>query len=120
MSSCPLRPGNSLILPLRMPPHKSSTGLSECTNVPITHLTFDCYGTLIDWETGILNALQPLLKSHGANAGPEKILSLYVDHEARLEKGDWRPYREVLREVSAGIAKDLGVTFSFEECDALP
>ncbi|PYM45789.1 MAG: haloacid dehalogenase, partial [Candidatus Rokuibacteriota bacterium] len=40
-------------------------------------LTFDCYGTLIDWETGILATLQPILTDHGVTADPEHLLTLY-------------------------------------------
>ena len=74
-----------------------------------THLTFDCYGTLVDWETGILAALSPLLERHGASAEPREILRLYAEHEARLESGpQYRSYREILRGTVAGIAADLG------------
>ena len=86
----------------------------------ITHLTFDCYGTLIDWESGILGAVQPLLRSHGVEASPEKILRLYVTHEAELESQGWRPYREILQEVSAKIGADLGVKLSEAENSLLP
>src|SRR6266478_5586167 len=86
----------------------------------ITHLTFDCYGTLIDWESGILGAVQPLLRSHGVEALPEKILRLYVTHEAQLESKGWRPYREILRQVSAKLGADLGVKLSETENSLLP
>jgi 2-haloacid dehalogenase len=87
---------------------------------PATHLTFDCYGTLIDWETGILTALQPLLNFHKVTTEPQTILRLYVTHEARLEGGPWRPYRDILHDVCGAIGKALGVTFSRAECEALP
>jgi 2-haloacid dehalogenase len=74
----------------------------------ITHLTFDCYGTLIDWETGILRALQPLF----AKATPTDILRLYVKHEARLESGAWRLYSQILREVTSSIAQEMGVALA--------
>jgi 2-haloacid dehalogenase len=86
----------------------------------ITHLSFDCYGTLIDWESGILGALQPLLQSHGVRVEPKVILELYVKHEARLEAGPWRLYREILRLVSANIAQELGAELSEFEQNVLP
>src|SRR5258708_2620675 len=86
----------------------------------ITHLTFDCYGTLIDWESGILGAMQPLLGSHHVDAVPEEILRLYVRHEAELESKGWRLYRQILREVSARIGADLGVKLSEVENNLLP
>lgn len=84
-----------------------------------THLTFDCYGTLIDWETGILEAFRPVLARHGLPMDETVLLSLYAEHEARVEAGPYRPYREVLREVAAGIASDLGYLPSEEDLDAL-
>ena len=73
-----------------------------------THLTFDCYGTLIDWETGILRAVQPVLQRHGLMALDTAILQLYARHEAEIEAGPYVPYREVLRGVMAGLAAELG------------
>jgi len=86
----------------------------------ITHLTFDCYGTLIDWETGILRALRSLFESHGVAAAPDAILRLYVAHEARVEGLVWRPYRDILRDVTDAIAQDLGVRLSISERNLLP
>ena len=78
----------------------------------ITHLTFDCYGTLIDWETGILRALRSALDPHGVKAAPERLLQLYVVNEVRLEAQDWRPYRLVLGETVSFIGQELGVILS--------
>jgi 2-haloacid dehalogenase len=75
----------------------------------ISHLTFDCYGTLIDWERGILAATQPVLARLGASVSPEAILRSYVQHEARLEAQGWRAYREVLAGVMIALAGDFGV-----------
>lgn len=84
----------------------------------ITHLTFDCYGTLIDWERGILKALQPLIAS-SSGASPEDILRSYIRHEARWEGQEWVLYREILRGVMVGIAKDLGVSLKTGDEDTL-
>jgi 2-haloacid dehalogenase len=84
-----------------------------------THLTFDCYGTLIDWETGILNATRPVLQRHGLAVAETTILQLYAKHEAQLEAGPYRAYRAVLRGVMAGMAGELGFTPSAAEHDAL-
>ncbi len=86
----------------------------------ITHLTFDCYGTLIDWETGILGVLESLLKSHRVSVAPENILTCYSRHEAAIESQPWRPYGEVLKQTAAAIAKDFGIVFSEQECGELP
>src|SRR5438128_12690880 len=49
-------------------------------------LTFDCYGTLIDWETGIFNSLRPLIEKAGLTAkSRDEILEVYAKHEADQE-----------------------------------
>lgn len=45
-------------------------------------LTFDCYGTLIDWEAGIYDALRPILIAHGTPLEKEAVLELYAGIEA--------------------------------------
>jgi 2-haloalkanoic acid dehalogenase type II len=45
-------------------------------------LTFDCYGTLIDWETGIWQALQPWLQQHGAGFSEDTVLTVFAEHES--------------------------------------
>ena len=52
-----------------------------------THLTFDCYGTLIDWEQGILDAVLPVLVRRGVVPDPIDVLRRYVEIEAREEPG---------------------------------
>ena len=71
-------------------------------------VTFDCYGTLIDWERGILNALQPVLAPHGIDAGEDELLERYARHEAALEAGAYRPYRDVLAGSLRGLCAELG------------
>ena len=75
-----------------------------------SHLTFDCYGTLIDWESGILAALAPVLQRHGLAVAESELLQLYAKHEARQEAGPYRTYREVLQGVLGGLAADVGFT----------
>ncbi len=86
----------------------------------ISHLTFDCYGTLIDWEAGILAGIAPVLVRHGALVDEARILSSYARREAEIESGVYLPYREVLRRVMAGIASELGFTPSEAELNILP
>ena len=71
-------------------------------------LTFDCYGTLIDWETGLLEALRRALP--GASGGDkEALLESYGRHEAEAERPPYRSYREVLASSLKGVAADIGV-----------
>jgi 2-haloacid dehalogenase len=59
-------------------------------------LTFDCYGTLIDWESGILSAVRPVLAAHGRDLGDPEILRLYAELESGIERQGYEPYRTVL------------------------
>ena len=83
-------------------------------------LTFDCYGTLIDWETGIFGALKPVLAAHGKSIPDAKLLELYGEFEAEAEAGDYRPYREVLESVVRAFGQRLGFTPTKEETQSLP
>ncbi len=71
-------------------------------------LTFDCYGTLIDWETGICRALEPVFAAHGAEWAPERVLELFGELEAEAERGEYREYRAVLGAVLEGLGARLG------------
>jgi len=71
-------------------------------------LTFDCYGTLIDWEEGILEALRPVLHVHGISSTEREILELYALLERRAEEGQYRDYKSVLGLVMEGLAETLG------------
>lgn len=73
-------------------------------------LTFDCYGTLIDWETGIWQALQPLLARYGVGLTQDETLELYGELEAAAERGAYREYKIVLRQVLEGFGARLGFT----------
>src|ERR1700685_520191 len=83
-------------------------------------LTFDCYGTLIDWETGILSALRPILARHSQTIADPALLELYGELEADAEQGPFHPYREVLRSVVRNLGNRLRFTPTEEEVDALP
>jgi 2-haloacid dehalogenase len=82
-------------------------------------LTFDCYGTLIDWETGIAAALRPVLGAHGVSVPDERLLELYADLEAAAEAGPYRPYSEVLAAVVRGLGERLGFQATPEEAASL-
>jgi len=77
-------------------------------------LTFDCYGTLIDWESGILAALRPILESHRVNVSCEKMLALYAEFEARVQSANYLPYRQVLRQVM----REFGARFNFSPSES--
>ncbi|MDI6755921.1 MAG: haloacid dehalogenase type II [Thermodesulfobacteriota bacterium] len=71
-------------------------------------LTFDCYGTLIDWESGIWEALHPSLTSHHIAITRDKALQLYGELESEAERGEYHEYKAVLRMVLEGLGSRLG------------
>jgi len=83
-------------------------------------LTFDCYGTLIDWETGLLSALRRILSAHGKKIDDATVLELYGNFEQLSEQGAFRPYREVLQSVVRQFADKLGFVSTVEEARSLP
>jgi len=83
-------------------------------------LTFDCYGTLIDWETGILSALHRILSAHGKKVDDATLLKLFGDFEQRSEHGIFHPYREVLESVVRQFGIELGFTPTAEQARSLP
>jgi 2-haloacid dehalogenase len=83
-------------------------------------LTFDCYGTLINWEDGILDCLHGILAAHGKNIDDATILRLYGDFEASAEQGEYRRYREVLQSVVRQFGERLGFAPTDGEVRSLP
>jgi 2-haloacid dehalogenase len=90
-------------------------------------LTFDCYGTLVDWERGILEALGPMLRAHGAPGAPaapgaeesdDTLLERFGRLEAAAERGPFRSYRDVLREVARGFGHAGGFEPTSGEVEA--
>ena len=71
-------------------------------------ITFDCYGTLIDWEAGLTRYLRPLLEAHDCHAVDGFLLEFYGRAEAALQAGPYRPYRRILTDVLAALGERLG------------
>jgi len=83
-------------------------------------LTFDCYGTMIDWETGIFSALRPILTAHGKKITDSSLLELYSELEASAEQGEFQCYRDVLQSVVRGFGQRLGFAPTDAEVRSLP
>jgi len=71
-------------------------------------LTFDCYGTLIDWETGIRSALEKLLTASGVTWN-DRYFDHYQACEAQLEGRSYQPYRAILTEVESQLLQEAGL-----------
>ncbi len=80
--------------------------------------TFDCYGTLIDWESGMIDALKPLSDRLKTPLSRDEILQTHARHESTQQR--WTPsmrYRDVLAVVYKRIAEEWGLRVRAEECE---
>lgn len=82
-------------------------------------VTFDCYGTLINWEAGILPVLRSILIAHGQNSDDATLLKLYGDFELHGEREPFQPYRQVLAEVVGQFGKKFGFAPTTQEVRSL-
>ncbi len=82
-------------------------------------LSFDCYGTLIDWERGILAALAPVFESRAIHADDEELLEAFGRIEPEVQADEpGLAYRGILERVLAELGEDFGFPVSQEECQA--
>ncbi|CAN5805869.1 haloacid dehalogenase type II [soil metagenome] len=80
-------------------------------------LSFDCYGTLIDWETGILTELRPWAAGHGLEARPDELLAAFGATETAVEsEHPTMRYPDVLGLVLERIGARFGIAASPDEC----
>jgi 2-haloacid dehalogenase len=77
-------------------------------------LTFDCYGTMIDWESGIFSALRPILAAHDINISDSALLDLYSELELKAEQREYLRYWDVLQ----SVVRDFGERLGFSPTDA--
>jgi 2-haloacid dehalogenase len=84
-----------------------------------TTISFDCYGTLIDWESGILPVLHDVLQNHDQTLSDAAILELYGEFEAQAESGPYQSYRDVLQAVVRAFANRLHFEASSAEIRSL-
>lgn len=82
-------------------------------------LTFDCYGTLIDWERGILTALRSVLRPRGVECDDKRLLEMFAAFEAEAEAGPYMPYRDILRRVMVRMAAALSFRLETGDEDCL-
>jgi 2-haloacid dehalogenase len=82
-------------------------------------LTFDCYGTLVDWEPGVAAVLRPLLAEHGVMARERELLEAFGEFERSARVGLWVPFREVLSQVVERIGERFGIQVTASERDVL-
>ena len=80
-------------------------------------LTFDCYGTLIDWESGMVEALKGLTDRVKRPLTRDQILEAHARHESSQQKyTPAKPYRDLLPIVFKRLAEEWGVHVTHEDC----
>lgn len=80
-------------------------------------LSFDCYGTLIDWETGMFEALKPLAAKAGRALSRDAVLEAHARHESAQQRTTpSQRYKELLAIVYKRLAEEWNVPASWEEC----
>ena len=82
-------------------------------------LSFDCYGTLIDWEAGVIQVLRPLLARYRVTQSDDEIVAAFQDIEAPLCEPPYRSYRRVLANVVEGFGQRFGFLVGHAEREAL-
>lgn len=87
-------------------------------------LSFDCYGTLVDWEAGIAGAFGGAASGAGVTLEPADVIAAYHEVEPQVQSATYRSYREVLAAVERGVAERLGWPLTREQTgflvEALP
>ena len=80
-------------------------------------LTFDCYGTLIDWETGLFDALIPLTSRVSRTLSGDEVLEAHARHESSQQlQTPAKSYRDLLAIVYKRLAEEWGVSVTWADC----
>jgi 2-haloacid dehalogenase/putative hydrolase of the HAD superfamily len=83
-------------------------------------VTFDCYGTLIDWEAGITRAFVDAAARDGVRVEPAAVLAAYLAIERDVEHEAYRPYRDILAETARRVGARLGWSLDATSAQFLP
>jgi 2-haloacid dehalogenase len=86
---------------------------------PFEIISFDCYGTLIDWEAGILATLKPIFQSYKLQLSDDLILELFAEEESKNQVRDYFNYKTILKKVMRGFAARFKMTLTSSENDCL-
>lgn len=82
-------------------------------------ITFDCYGTLVDWETGIGEAFRSAAGREGVELDRAAVIAAYHEIEPQVQVGGYRRYRDVLAEAATRVAERLGWPITASRADFL-
>ena len=86
----------------------------------IKFVTFDVYGTLIDWEDGAYQAFSKEADKDGFTVSKDELVPLFLQHQRDIMGGSYELYAEVLRRTAIAVAKDLGWSLEPNRAQFLP
>ena len=86
----------------------------------VRFVTFDCYGTLIDWEAGAYDAFQKEADRDGFTVDRNALVPRFLEVQAEIQRGSYELYAEVLRRTAVRVAKDLGWDLEPSRSNFLP
>ena len=86
----------------------------------ITFVTFDCYGTLIDWESGAYDAFQAEADRDGFTISKDELIPHFVEIQHEVQSGSYELYAEVLRRTAVRVASELGWDLEPSRSNFLP
>src|SRR5262245_55031861 len=84
-------------------------------------LTFDCYGTLVQWDEGLLDAIRKILRNHGASpVEPAAFVRVYDRHEHELEQQKpHKPFRTVAAQALQAAMEEFEVPYNASDIEIL-
>jgi 2-haloacid dehalogenase len=86
----------------------------------IQFVTFDCYGTLIDWETGVYDAFQAEADRDGFTIDRDVLIPRFIEIQREIQSGSYELYAEVLRRAAVRVAAELGWDLEPSRSNFLP
>jgi 2-haloacid dehalogenase/putative hydrolase of the HAD superfamily len=86
----------------------------------ITWVTTDCYGTLIDWEKGIIEAFEGEASRDGFSFDEQQLISRFLEIQAEIMGGSYELYAEVLRRTAVRVAREIGWELEPSRAQFLP
>src|SRR3982751_6971189 len=86
----------------------------------VKFVTFDCYGTLIDWETGVYDAFQKEADRDGFTVDRGALIPLFLGIQREIQRGSYELYAKVLRRTAVRVARELGWDLEPSRSNFLP
>ena len=86
----------------------------------VKFVTFDCYGSLIDWESGVYEAFQREADRDGFTIDRDVLIPRFIDVQREIQRGSYELYAEVLRRTAVRVASELGWELEPSRSNFLP